>query len=108
MVAAGKRAGCALVCVLALAATAAPAASAAPEGRAYAVSSLAGGAKRITYRIGPFDIKPGQNPIDFAPITQRPQVDGYITRFKPNLTYLDGTVPPVDVIRLHHAVWVNT
>ena len=108
MVAAGKRAGCALVFVFALASIAAPSASAAGEGKAYAVQSLAGGAKRLTYRIGPFDIKPGQNPIDYAPITQRPQVDGYITRFKPNLTYLDGSVPPVDVIHLHHAVWVNT
>jgi hypothetical protein len=35
-------------------------------------------------------------------------VDGYITRMKPNLTYLDGRVPGVDVIHLHHAVWVNT
>jgi plastocyanin len=108
MVAAGKRAGCALVFVLALAAVAAPAASAGQLGNASAVQSLAGGAKRVTYKLGPFDIRPGQNPIDYAPITQRPQVDGYITRFKPNLTYLDGTIPPVDVIHLHHAVWVNT
>ena len=107
MVAAGKRAGCALVFVLALAAVAAPAASAGQLGNASAVQSLAGGAKRVTYKLGPFDIRPGQNPIDYAPITQRPQVDGYITRFKPNLTYLDGTIPPVDVIHLHHAVWVN-
>lgn len=107
MVAAGKRAGCALACVLALAAVGAPAASASPLGKAAAVQSLAGGAKRVTYKIGPFDIKPGQNPIDNSIIRQRPQVDGYITRFKPNLTYLDGTVPPVDVIHLHHGVWVN-
>ena len=55
------------------------------------MQSLAGGAKRITYRIGPFNVVPGQNSIGYAPITQRPQVDGYITRIKPNLTYLDGT-----------------
>ena len=107
MVAAGKRAGCALVCVLALTAVAAPAASAGPLGKAAAVQSLAGGAKRVTYKIGPFDIKPGQNPIEYAPVVQRPQVDGYITRFKPNLTYLDGTIPRVDVIHLHHGVWAN-
>src|SRR6185295_11579546 len=108
MVAAGKRAGCALVFVLALAVVAAPGASAAvPLGKASAVQALAGGAKRVTYKIGPFNIRPGQNPIDYAPIVQRPQVDGYITRIKPNLTYLDGKVPPVDVIHLHHAVWVN-
>src|SRR5262245_54859081 len=108
MVAAGKRAGCALVLVLALAVIGAPSASAAvPLGKASAVQALAGGAKRVTYKIGPFNIRPGQNPIDYAPIVQRPQVDGYITRIKPNLTYLDGTIPPVDVIHLHHAVWVN-
>src|SRR5919108_3472290 len=108
MAAAGKRAGCALVTMLALAAVAAPSASAAPEGKAVAVQSLAGGAKRILYKIGPFDVTPGQNSIGYAPITQRPQVDGYITRIKPDLTYLDGRVPGVDVIHLHHAVWVNT
>ena len=70
--------------------------------------SLAGGAKRLTYRVGPFDVIPGQNSIGLRPIEDRPQVDGYVTRIKPNLTYLDGSVPPVDVIHLHHAVWVNT
>jgi len=108
MVAAGKRAGCALVSMLALVAVVAPSALAAPEGKAVAVQSLAGGAKRITYKIGPFDVAPGQNKIGYAPIAERPQVDGYITRIKPNLTYLDGRVPGVDVIHLHHAVWVNT
>ena len=72
------------------------------------MQSLAGGAKRITYRIGPFDIIPGQNSIGYAPIAERPQVDGYITRIRPDLTYLDGSVPRVDVIHLHHGVWVNT
>ena len=80
---------------------------AAPEGKAVAVQSLAGGAKRLTYRIGPFDVVPGQNSINFKPITERPQVDGYITRIRPDLTYLDGSVPRVDVIHLHHGVWLN-
>jgi hypothetical protein len=103
-----RRAGCALISMLAVLALAAPAAMAAPEGKAVAVSSLANGAKRIKYRVGPFKVVPGQNAIDNAIITERPQVDGYITRIKPDLTYLDGTVPGVDVIHLHHAVWVNT
>jgi plastocyanin len=90
-----------------LAAVAAPATMAAPEGEAVAVSSLANGAKRIKYRVGPFKVIPGQNAIDNAVITERPQVDGYITRIRPDLTYLDGSVPGVDVIHLHHAVWVN-
>jgi plastocyanin len=102
------RAGCALISILALLAVAAPPALATPEGKAVAVQSLAGGAKRITYRIGPFDVIPGQNSIGYSPIVQRPQMDGYITRIRPDLTYLDGRVPGVDVIHLHHAVWVNT
>ena len=78
------------------------------EGKAVAVHSLAGGAKRITYRIGPFDIVPGQNEIGYAPILERPQVDGWFTRIRPDLTYTSGRVPGVDVIHLHHGVWVNT
>jgi hypothetical protein len=102
------RAGCALIATLGLVAFAAPPALANPLGKAIAVQSLAGGAKRITYRVGPFDVHPGQNNIGFAPISQRPQVDGYFTRIRPDLTYLDGRVPGVDVIHLHHGVWVNT
>jgi plastocyanin len=103
-----RRAGCALISVLAAVALVAPPALAAPEGKAVAVRALAGGAERIKYRIGPFNVHPGQNSIGYAPILQRPQVDGYITRIRPDLTYLDGRVPPVDVIHLHHGVWVNT
>jgi plastocyanin len=102
-----RRAGCALIASLAVVAVAAPPALAAPEGKAVAVQSLAGGAKRITYRIGPFDIIPGQNEIGFAPIAEKPKVDGYFTRIRPDLTYLNGRVPGVDVIHLHHGVWLN-
>ena len=55
---------------------------------------------------GPIQITPGQNTILFRPTTQKPSVPGYITRFAPNLTYADGTVPRVDVLHLHHGVWV--
>jgi plastocyanin len=58
----------------------------------------------------PVNITPGQNIIRFRPAIDGgqklwPQVDGYITRFDPELIYADGTVPPVDVLHLHHAVW---
>jgi len=96
-----------LISTIVLMAVAAPPALAAPEGNAVAVSSLANGAKRIKYKIGPFNVVPGQNEIGNALIRERPQVDGYITRIRPDLTYLDGRVPGVDVIHLHHAVWVN-
>ena len=38
---------------------------------------------------------------------REPQVDGYITRIRPDLTYMNGSVPRVDVIHLHHGVWLN-
>ena len=108
MVPARRRAGRALIAALALLALASPPAMADVEGKAVAVQSLAGGAKRIKYKIGPFDIVPGQNEIGFAPILERPQRDGWFTRIRPDLTYLGGRVPGVDVIHLHHGVWLNT
>jgi plastocyanin len=43
----------------------------------------------------------------FVPPAQKPKVNGFIVRARPDLVYLDGTVPPVDVIHLHHGVWLN-
>jgi hypothetical protein len=76
---------------------------------ASAASATAAGndVQRVRYEIGPFKVIPGQNEIGYAPITERPQVDGYITRIKPDLIYTNGKVPSVDVIHLHHGVWVN-
>ncbi|MCW2991072.1 MAG: hypothetical protein JWM73_1666, partial [Solirubrobacterales bacterium] len=48
----------------------------------------------------------GQNTIDIAPTSLRPDVPGYITRFKPDLEYADGTKPGVEVLHLHHGVWL--
>ena len=70
-------------------------------------TKLPNGAKRLKYEIGPFKIIPGQNEIGYTPITAKPKVDGYITRMKPDLIYMNGTVPRVDVVHLHHGVWVN-
>jgi hypothetical protein len=102
---------CALACACLLVASAAPAFARPAEGptafaagKVTAVQDAAGGAKRLTYRIGPFDIKPGQNEIGFAPIVERPQVNGWITRIRPDLVYPDGRVPGVEVIHLHHGV----
>jgi plastocyanin len=72
-----------------------------------AASATTRGAERITYKFGPVDIKPGQNTISFEPTGGFPRVPGYITRFKPNLIRVaDGKVPRVDVMHLHHAVWL--
>src|SRR3954468_24622799 len=65
------------------------------------------GVQHLHYRYGPIQITPGQNTIVFKPNIQlKPKVPGYITRFQPNLTYTDGKIPPVDVVHLHHGVWM--
>ncbi len=71
-----------------------------------AASATTPGAKRMAYKYGPVDIKPGQNTISFEANDGFPKVPGYITRFKPDLVRVsDGTIPRVDVLHLHHAVW---
>lgn len=70
-------------------------------------SATTKGAKRITYKFGPINIAPGQNTIDFASNRGFPRVPGYITRFKPDLVRVkDGSIPRVDELHLHHAVWL--
>jgi plastocyanin len=64
------------------------------------------GVQHLHYRFGPLHIAPGQNTINIKPNFQRPKVPGYITAFRPNLQYTDGTIPRVDVIHLHHGVWL--
>ena len=67
--------------------------------------------KRITYCYGPINIAPGQNIIKLRAAVDTvgeklwPQQPGYITRFDPEFVYTDGSVPRVDVLHLHHAVW---
>jgi hypothetical protein len=64
------------------------------------------GVQHRHYRYGPILIRPGQNPIVFRPAMQKPHVAGYITRFHPDLVYTDGKKPGVDVLHLHHGVWI--
>ncbi len=70
-------------------------------------TKLANGEKRLKYEIGPFNVIPGQNEIGYEPITEKPKVNGWITRMRPDLIYMNGKVPRVDVAHLHHGVWVN-
>ena len=65
------------------------------------------GVEHLHYRAGPFAIQPGQNQISFYPLGQKPPVDGYIVGMKANLKLPDGRVPRVDIIHLHHGVWLN-
>ena len=64
------------------------------------------GVQHRTYCYGPVTVKPGQNIIRFNPTNLFPDKPGYITRFDPELVSLNGTVPRVDVLHLHHGVWV--
>jgi plastocyanin len=70
------------------------------------------GQQRMTYLYGPIKISPGQNTIEAKVNDQKPQVPGYITRFQPDLVYSrvnaqgGHDVPRVDVIHLHHGVWL--
>lgn len=65
------------------------------------------GAITLHLKAGPFTIQPGQNNIDNMLAIPQPDVSGWIVGFRPDLTYLDGTVPRVDVVHLHHGVWLN-
>src|SRR4051794_1949034 len=64
------------------------------------------GVQHLHYEYGPIQITPGQNTIVYKPTAKKPQVPGYITRFKPNLKYTNGKVPRVDILHLHHGVWL--
>jgi plastocyanin len=79
-------------------AAAAPAQAASPQP----------GAKRIKYRFGPISVAPGQNTILIGPNGEKPNQDGYITRIRPDLERSDGSVPRVDVLHLHHGVWLSS
>jgi hypothetical protein len=100
-------AGCVLLACLVGLFLASPAGAAPAVGAAVDVSKGANGAQRLTYRVGPFNVIPGQNEIGNRIIAQKPQVDGWITRIRPDLTYANGRVPGVDIIHLHHGVWLN-
>lgn len=79
------------------------------EGDPMNLDPVRPGAERIRFSYGPLEVKPGQNNIEFsAGDVPKPTEDGWITRISPNLIREDGTVPPVDVVHLHHAVWLNT
>ena len=96
----------ALVLLLALPATAS-AGQIAATAKTEVLPSPRPGVQRIHYEFGPVHITPGQNTIEFAGNDLKPDVPGWIVRFKPDLVYKDGEVPRVDVIHLHHGVWIS-
>jgi plastocyanin len=64
--------------------------------------------RRLRVVFGPIWNKPGQDDVLIQPVTfEKPLYDGYITRFKPNLTDHLGVTPPVEQMHLHHGTWLN-
>src|SRR3954470_9405148 len=55
------------------------------------------GVQPLHFATKPILVKPGQNSINniIVPPAEKPKVDGYIVRGRPDLPSLDGTVPPV-------------
>src|SRR3954449_3057895 len=95
-----------LTCLAAL--LAAPAVAGAATAHMTAGPSPVPGAQRLHFEFGPVHVKPGQNDIRFAGNDLKPPEDGWIVGFTPDLVYDDdGSVPRVDVIHLHHAVWLS-
>ncbi len=77
-------------------------------GVATATAAGAAGVQHLHFEYGPVHIRPGQNIIQFSGSqVPKPTQDGWITGIKPNLLLPDDSVPPVDIIHLHHAVWIN-
>src|SRR5438045_525030 len=71
-----------------------------------AATTTGPGVLHLHYKMGPVAISPGQNPSKLAPSNLKPKLPGYFTTFRPNITYANGKVPRVDVIHLHHGVWL--
>jgi plastocyanin len=66
------------------------------------------GAKRLHFEVGPITVEPGQNNIAYSRgKIEQPTEDGWIVGIRPDLRLEDGSIPPVDVIHLHHGVWLN-
>src|SRR5947209_6405642 len=78
---------------------------------AFAVSS---GVEHLHFHAGPYTVTPGANLILLdSNKVPKPTEDGYMIRMAPNLHYAlpngqcCGAVPRVDVIHLHHGVWLT-
>ena len=78
-----------------------------------AMAGSTSGVRHLHFHSGPYNVIPGANQDLFTYNQPTPGEDGYITRTSTNLRYAkpDGTccgaIPRVDVIHLHHAVWLS-
>ncbi len=72
------------------------------------------GCQHLHYAAGPYHITPGANLIltDYRDVP-KPSVNGFMVRVAPNLRYAlpngkcCGAIPRVDIIHLHHGVWLT-
>lgn len=65
------------------------------------------GMQKLRFRYGPILIRPGQNTIRINESELKPKQPGFITRFEPNMVRVsDGKPPPVDLLHMHHVVWL--
>jgi hypothetical protein len=79
-----------------------------------ATAGAASGVEHLHYAAGPYTVTPGANLIltDYSHVP-KPTVDGFMLRVAPNLHYAlpngrcCGGIPRVDVLHLHHGVWVT-
>jgi hypothetical protein len=78
-------------------------------------ASAASGVRHLHFHAGPYAISPGANLILVDRHTiPKPNIDGFMIRMAPNLHYAlpngkcCGAIPRVDVIHLHHGVWLST
>jgi hypothetical protein len=71
--------------------------------------ALPDGTERVTYSIGPLTVTSGQNRISYKPLTgtEKPSVNGWITRIVPNMVNTDGSIPKSSRVMFHHGVWIN-
>jgi plastocyanin len=95
------------IATIATPASASPRAPTKPSNFPIVTYGLPNGAQRLHFEVGPLPIQPGQNSIAFSRRVPEPTADGWIVGMTTNLRLADGTVPPVDVIHLHHGVWLN-
>jgi hypothetical protein len=65
--------------------------------------------RRLRFAYGPLQVTPGNNAQLAGPVTiEKPAYDGYLLRTNANMVRAsDGSVPPVDILHLHHGVWLS-
>jgi hypothetical protein len=80
-----------------------------PEPKTFPIVNpgVPSGAQRLHFEVGPITVTAGQNSIGLTRTIPEPSVDGWIVGVRTNLRRANGTVPPVNVIHLHHGVWLN-